>query len=81
MTAFEPICEKCEELIQPYLDRELSEVERIEAEGHLAGCGYCSERYRFEASLRTYVRQACCQEEMSPELKAKLSMLRTPLSD
>ena len=48
MTAFEPICEKCEELIQPYLDRELSEAERIEAEGHLAGCGYCSERYRFE---------------------------------
>jgi mycothiol system anti-sigma-R factor len=79
VSAFEPICEKCEELIQPYLDRELSEAERIEAEGHLAGCGYCNERYRFEESLRTYVRQACCQEEMSPELKARLSSLRTPL--
>jgi anti-sigma factor (TIGR02949 family) len=80
-SSFEPICEKCEELIQPYLDRELSEAERLEAEGHLADCGYCTERYRFEASLRQYVRQACCQEEMSSELKAKLASLRTPLDD
>jgi hypothetical protein len=79
VTSFEPVCEKCEELIQPYLDRALSETERLEAEGHLADCGYCSKRYRFEASLRTYVRQVCCSEEMSPELKAKLASLRTPL--
>jgi hypothetical protein len=26
------------------------------------------------------VRQACCSEEMSPELKAKLASLRTPLN-
>jgi anti-sigma factor (TIGR02949 family) len=79
VTHFETICEKCEELIQPYLDRELSDEERREAEAHLAGCGYCSKRYRFEASLRRYVRYACCSEEMSPELKAKLASLRTPL--
>ena len=79
MTEFDPICEKCEELIQPYLDRELTEAERLEAEAHLDGCGYCSKRYRFEVSLRRYVRQACCSEEMSPELKAKLAALRTPL--
>jgi anti-sigma factor (TIGR02949 family) len=79
VTPFESICEKCEELIQPYLDRELSESERLEAETHLEGCRYCSKRYRFEASLRRYVRQACCSEEMSPELKAKLASLRTAL--
>lgn len=79
MTPFESICEKCEELIQPYLDRELDEAERVEAESHLNDCGYCSKRYTFEASLRRYVRQACGSEEMSPELKAKLSSLRTPL--
>ncbi|MGH3010497.1 MAG: anti-sigma factor family protein [Gaiellaceae bacterium] len=79
MTPFESICEKCEELIQPYLDRDLSESERAEAEAHLGDCGYCSKRYHFEVSLRRYVRQACCSEEMSPELKAKLASLRTPL--
>jgi anti-sigma factor RsiW len=79
VTQFDPICEKCEELIQPYLDRELSEAERLEAEGHLSGCGYCNKRYRFEVSLRRYVRKACCSEEMSPELKQKLASLRISL--
>jgi anti-sigma factor (TIGR02949 family) len=67
-------CEKCEELIQPYLDRTLDEAERAEAERHLSGCGYCSKRYRFEESLRRFVRSAC-SEQMPPDLKAKLAAL------
>jgi anti-sigma factor (TIGR02949 family) len=76
VSGFEPICEKCEEQLQPFLDRALSETERLEAEAHLAECGYCSKRYRFEVSLRGYVRSACCSEQMSAELKAKLASLR-----
>jgi anti-sigma factor (TIGR02949 family) len=76
VSGFEPICEKCEERLQPYLDRELSEAERLEAEAHLAECDYCGKRYRFEVNLRGYVRSACCQEQMSAELKAKLANLR-----
>jgi anti-sigma factor (TIGR02949 family) len=71
-------CGKCEELLQPYLDRELSDAERAEAERHLDGCSYCRRRYRFEDQLRRFVRQAVV-EEMSPDLKAKLAALRTPL--
>jgi anti-sigma factor (TIGR02949 family) len=71
-------CEQCEEMLQPYLDRVLSEEERIEAEEHLTRCAYCARRYRFEESLRQFVRQAV-SEPMPPELKAKLSSLRTPL--
>jgi anti-sigma factor (TIGR02949 family) len=71
-------CDKCEELLQPYLDRELTEAERVEAEAHLDLCGYCRKRYRFEESLRRYVRQAW-SEGMPPELKEKLAALRTPL--
>jgi len=71
-------CEKCEEAMQPYLDRALSDDERREAEEHLAGCSYCARRYRFEESLRQFVRK-CCEEEMPPELKQKLAALRTPL--
>jgi anti-sigma factor (TIGR02949 family) len=71
-------CDKCEELLQPYLDRELNDEERAEAERHLDGCGYCRKRYRFEAELRRFVRQAAV-EEMPPALKAKLAALRTPL--
>jgi anti-sigma factor (TIGR02949 family) len=71
-------CAKCEEVLQPYLDRELTDAERAEAEAHLDDCSYCRKRYRFEESLRRYVRDAAA-EQMSPELKAKLSALRTPL--
>ena len=76
--AFIDPCAKCEEALQPYLDRELTELEMREAEAHLDGCTYCRKRYRFEVSLRRYVRQAV-DESMPPELKAKLSALRTPL--
>jgi anti-sigma factor (TIGR02949 family) len=71
-------CAKCEEVLQPFLDRELNEAERASAEAHLALCLYCRKRYRFEENLRRYVRQAAI-EEMAPELKARLSALRTPL--
>jgi anti-sigma factor (TIGR02949 family) len=71
-------CERCEEVLQPFLDRELSDAEVREAEAHLDQCTYCRKRYKFEATLRMYVRQAW-SEEMPPDLKAKLAALRTPL--
>jgi anti-sigma factor RsiW len=71
-------CDKCEQMLQPYLDRELTEAERMEAEHHLDGCSYCKARYRFEEKLRMFVRQATV-EQMDPQLKVKLAALRTPL--
>ena len=52
--------------------------ERARFEAHLAECELCRRRYRFEESLRRFVRQACV-EPMPPELKERLSALRTPL--
>jgi predicted anti-sigma-YlaC factor YlaD len=71
-------CTYCEEMLQPFLDRVLSDEERAEAEIHLEACEYCRKRYRFEAHLRMFVRQAAV-EPMAPELKRKLAALRTPL--
>ena len=48
MTNHDPDCEKCEELLQGYLDRDLSPAEVLTAESHLDGCDYCRRRYRFE---------------------------------
>ena len=75
--AFDP-CDKCEQMMQPYLDRVLSDDERAEAEAHLDECSYCRKRYRFEEEFRVFVRKAVA-EPMRPELKAKLRALRTPL--
>ena len=71
-------CEKCEQMMQPYLDRVLTEEERVEAEHHLDTCDYGRRRSRFEAEFRRFGRLAAA-EPMPPELKAKLRALRTPL--
>jgi anti-sigma factor (TIGR02949 family) len=68
-------CDKCEQLLQGYLDRELSEAEHLEAQAHLEKCDYCERRYRFEVSLRRYVRTTAA-ERMPPGLMAKLVSLR-----
>lgn len=77
--ASEDPCAHCEEMMQPYLDHILTEAERAEAEHHLDGCEWCRRRYRFEESLRIYVRQAV-SEPMPVELKQKLASLRIPLN-
>ncbi|TMK74045.1 MAG: hypothetical protein E6G50_00390 [Actinobacteria bacterium] len=71
-------CDECEQWMQPYMDRVLTDAERAEAETHLNECTYCRKRYRFEEHLRQFVHQAVI-EPMPVELKQKLADLRTPL--
>jgi hypothetical protein len=78
MTASDP-CAHCEEMMQPYMDRVLTDAERAEAEEHLDGCAYCRKRYRFEEALRQFVKHVGDGEPMTVELKTKLADLRTPL--
>ena len=71
-------CEHCEEVMQPYLDRELTAEEHAEAEAHLDRLRRTAgSATSFESELRVYVKKVC-REEMSPELKAKLVALRLP---
>jgi anti-sigma factor RsiW len=78
MTHAQDPCAHCEEMMQPYLDHILSDAERREAEHHLDECDWCRRRYKFEESLRVYVRQSVL-EPMPAALKAKLAALRLPL--
>lgn len=73
-------CEKCEELLQGYLDRDLTVEEVRIAEGHLNGCDYCRRRYRFEERLRRYIRISAT-ERMPAGLLAKLAELRGPTAE
>lgn len=75
MTAHDADCERCEELLQGYLDRDLSPAEVVVAEGHLDGCDYCRRRYRFEERLRRYIRISA-SERMPAGLLQKLAELR-----
>ncbi len=71
-------CRECEQLLQPYVDRDLTQDERAMVEQHLDGCGRCARCYRFEEGLRGQLKKLL-REEMPLELKAKLAALRTPL--
>jgi anti-sigma factor (TIGR02949 family) len=68
-------CDKCEEILQDFLDRTLTNEEWAEAELHLVGCDHCRRRYRFEETLRRYVKTSAV-ERMPPGLLAKLEELR-----
>jgi anti-sigma factor (TIGR02949 family) len=63
-------------MMQPYLDGTLSDEQVREAKAHLACCPGCDKRYRFEVTLRRYVR-VVASEPIPDELKAKLVGLRT----
>ncbi len=69
-------CDRCEELLQGYLDRQLTATEVRQAEAHLDGCEYCRRRYKFESQLRMYVRLSAV-ERMPPGLMEKLAQLRS----
>jgi anti-sigma factor (TIGR02949 family) len=69
-------CSDCEEMMQPYMDGVLSDAQIAEAREHLAKCPGCEKRYRFEESLRRYVRVAA-DEPISAELQERLADLRT----
>jgi len=68
-------CAECEELLQLYIDGELSDEEARETEAHLDDCGYCARHYRFERLLRARLQQAA-NEPIPPELMTRLTALR-----
>jgi hypothetical protein len=68
-------CDRCEEILQGFLDRTLTDAEWAEAESQLAWCDYCRRRYRFEETLRRYVKLSAV-ERMPPGLMTKLNELR-----
>jgi mycothiol system anti-sigma-R factor len=53
-------CHGAEHLLQPYLDRALTEAEVARIDAHLRECDYCNDRYIFERRLREVVRDCCC---------------------
>ena len=61
-------CIGIESKLQPYLDRQLTGDEVTMIEEHLGRCGYCRERYHFEAQLRDTVKTVCCGDPVPADL-------------
>jgi anti-sigma factor (TIGR02949 family) len=69
-------CGDCETMMQPYMDRMLTDEQVAEAKEHLEACPPCDKRYKFEERLRQFVRVST-DEPMSDSLREKLAGLRT----
>jgi mycothiol system anti-sigma-R factor len=59
-------CRDCARVLNPYLDRELSDEDVAEVKEHLLDCSGCLDLYQFEESVRRLVRVRC-QEQGAPE--------------
>jgi mycothiol system anti-sigma-R factor len=68
-------CRDCLENLDPYLDRELTDVELAEVKRHLAACPPCEDRYQLKVSLKRLVK-VCCDQGVAPEqLRSKLRQI------
>jgi mycothiol system anti-sigma-R factor len=67
-------CRECEDNLERFVDRELSDAEVTELQQHIRECPPCEDRYRFQADFKRLIRVSCCQPESNaPEsLRAKL---------
>ena len=68
-------CRECVDRLDQLVDRELSEQEMEEAKLHLANCGGCSNRYRFQTELKRVVRVCCYGDRAPAELRERLERL------
>ncbi len=62
-------CQQCQELFSEYLDRELTENDVRELEGHLNACAHCADEYRLFAAAIALLRQMP-QAECPPSVLA-----------
>ena len=67
-------CRECVKVLNPYLDRELSDAEVVEVRGHLEACGGCLHMYQFEESLRRLVRVRCQEQGASEEFRQRITL-------
>ena len=54
-------CTEVVNLLDQYVDRELSNEEVLEVQRHLDACPPCLSLFHFEASVRRLVRRACSE--------------------
>jgi mycothiol system anti-sigma-R factor len=67
-------CQDCVQVLNTYIDRELSDDDIVQVREHLVQCGGCLHLYQFEESLRRLVRVRC-QEQSAPEtLRVRVTM-------
>jgi len=68
-------CQECVDKLQPYLDRALTDAERLDVERHLTVCGHCAGSFRFESGVLRVVGRCCRATAASEEFKARIRVV------
>jgi anti-sigma factor (TIGR02949 family) len=71
-------CKKLREVLDAYVDRELSADAAAQAEAHIAECGACRRAVEGLAKLREAVRTAAGKPEAPPQLLARVQGSLSP---
>ena len=65
-------CQQAFDLLDDFLDRELSELEMAAVQAHLEACAHCAECFDFEASFLRCVRSKMERLDVPSDLKSRI---------
>ena len=68
-------CPDCQDKLDRYLDRELTNTEALEIQLHLEGCPDCNDQYEFQAHLKRLVKHSCDCDQAPPAFREKLRQI------
>jgi len=68
-------CQEAMHRLSDYLNRELNESNIKEIHKHLDLCSHCAERYHFEETLLSLIRQKAREDIVPPGLRERLYAL------
>jgi mycothiol system anti-sigma-R factor len=67
-------CRDCVQVLNSYIDRELSDDDIVTVREHLVACGGCLHLYAFEESVRRLVRLRCREQSAPEALRTRITM-------
>jgi len=70
-------CDETMDRLYAYLDRELTDEELTEVQGHLDACPPCQHRFIFEANVLRLVGECARHLAAPPDLVERVRRLRT----
>jgi len=68
-------CPDCQDKLDRYLDRELTNTEALEIQLHLEGCPDCNDQYEFQVQLKRLVKHSCDCDSAPAGFREKLRQI------
>ena len=66
-------CQEAARRLHGFLDKELSEADIVEVQGHLDRCEECRSKFRFEASLKRVVMKRSSEQRAPASLRKRIA--------